>query len=107
MEMTDKDHRGIPVVKETTEADSKAKRDAAKAEALAKAKAIVEAQSKKTGDDETGEEAKQANIEAIADIITGDADGTASKKRAREDDEGDAERELKKVDTKTEVEVES
>ena len=104
------------MVKDTTEADSKAKRDAAKAEALAKAKAIVEAQNKgeeqKAADEvetteQNGEGAKKEAVEAVAESIMADAEATTGKKRAREDDEGDAEREVKKVDSKTEVEVES
>lgn len=66
-------YSGIPVVKSTED------KDAAKADALAKAKAMVDAENKKQDD-------------------------VDSKKRARDDDEGDAEREVKKVDTK---EVES
>ena len=113
-----KSHRGIPVVKDTTEDDSKAKRDAAKAEALAKAKAIVESQNKqgeekqKAADEvesaeQNGDDAKQEAVEAVAESIKADAEATVGSKRAREDDEGDVEREVKKVDTKTEVEVES
>lgn len=60
---------GIPVVKSSED------KDAAKADALAKAKAMVDAENKKQ--DESG-----------------------GAKREREDDEGDAEREVKKVDTK-------
>jgi hypothetical protein len=92
--------RGIPVVKQTAEDNSQAKRDADKAEALAKAKAAVEAHSQK---DTNGEgPAKPATESGVADENV-----DAGKKRARENDEGDSEREAKKVDTKTEVEVTS
>jgi len=67
-EKAQKDDRGIPAVRSTDDKDS------AKADALANAKAAVEA-----------ETAKEA---------------TAGQKREREEDEGDAERETKKVDTK-------
>lgn len=96
----------------------RAKRDAAKAEALAKAKAIVESQNKAGGEEQkaadevenaeqNGDDVKKEAVEAVAESIKADAEATVGSKRSREDDEGDAEREAKKVDTKTEVEVQS
>ena len=91
---TNKCCRGIPVVKETTADDPKAKRDEATADAIANAKAAVDANTKAEG---------QQND----DKVQAEGEEAGGKKRAREDDEGDADREVKKVDTKTEVEVQS
>ena len=109
---TDWSNRGIPVIKETEEGgDSKFKRDAQRADAIAKAKAMVDAENakQKTVDDIEATEQNgdgDVKIEAankVEDSIKADAEATTGTKRAREDDEGDAERELKKVDTKAEA----
>ena len=79
---------------------------------------MVDEQNKKDGDkqngaddveaaNQNGDDAKKEAVEAIAESIVADAEATTGKKREREDDEGDTERELKKVDTKTEVAAES
>ena len=105
-------NRGIPVIKETEEGeDNKFKRDAQRADAIAKAKAMVDAENakQKTVDDveateQNGEaDVKKDEAKTVADSIKADVEATTGTKRAREDDEGDAERELKKVDTKSEA----
>jgi hypothetical protein len=76
--------RGIPTVK-----SSAAKQDTGRDDALAKARAAVEAESKKEGSERSGDTEK-ADVEA-----------TEKRKRAREDDgAADADREAKKIDTK-------
>ena len=63
----------------------------------------------KTVDDvEATEQNGDADVKAeaankVEDSIKADVEATTGTKRAREDDEGDAERELKKVDTKAEA----
>lgn len=96
--------RGVPVIKETNEEDTKAKRDAAKAEALAKAKAMVDAENAKQkaadgveATEQTGEaDVKKDEANIVADSIADDVEAVTSKKREREDDEGDVERVVKK-----------
>jgi len=104
---TDMFHRGVPVIKSTTDP---------KAEALAKARAIVEEENAKsatkqeTADnvESTEQDGKvQAKTEAgntMEQSIKDDVEATAGKKRDRDEgDSGDAEREIKKVDTKEET----
>ncbi|KAL2410942.1 hypothetical protein ABEF94_002659 [Exophiala dermatitidis] len=108
------DERGIPTVKSS--ASPKPKNDSGRDEALAKAKAAVEAESKKDADKqqaadnvETTEQNGNADVskktaDAVAESVQVDVEATAGKKRAREDDDGEAEagREAKKVDSKSE-----
>lgn len=103
----------MPVVQasEDTPAESKAKRDTATADAIAKARAMVEAEDKKSavenGDVSKSEE-KAAKVEP--ETKTGESGGAKSeelngdsaKKRAREEDE-EAGPVVKKVDTKSET----
>lgn len=78
--------RGIPTVKSTTPP-----RDTARENALANARAAVEADLKKEAPEKSGESEKV------------DVPATENKKRARDDDDGaDAAREAKKVDIKDE-----
>lgn len=107
-------YRGIPTVKSS--ASPKPKNDSGRDEALAKAKAAVEAESKKDADKqqaadnvETTEQNGNADVskktaDAVAESVQADVEATAGKKRAREDDDGEAEagREAKKVDSKSE-----
>jgi hypothetical protein len=121
--------RGVPVVgtsdaKTDNSPDSKAKREAATADALAKAKAMVEAEQKKSIKSETEAETKQSvdkddvataqetklaepDTKTSAPAIKGEESGEAySKKRAREgeqEEESDsAPPKAKKVDIKDE-----
>ncbi|EXJ77055.1 lupus La protein [Capronia epimyces CBS 606.96] len=89
----EKNDRGIPTVKSSAQDTPKPSRDSGRDDALAKAKAAVEAETKKDVE-------KQ---QAAVNVETTDAEATAGKKRAREDDggEAEAEREVKKVDSKT------
>lgn len=81
------------MIKTSAESDDKSKKDLGKVDALAKARAAVEAEKKKEGQGstDTGSENIQADVEV------------AGKKRAREEDHADVEREAKKVDVKTET----
>jgi hypothetical protein len=96
-----KGYRGIPTVKSTAN-----DRDSGRSEALAKARAAVEADQKQEQEDQKAaddsEAIKQEN-EADASNHTANVEAIASKKRARGDDDGDEERDIKKVDTKDEV----
>ena len=102
--------RGVPVVKASQEssAESKAKRDAATADALAKAKAMVEAEQKKSaGKDGEMAELKERVAEVEAEtpengIKSEAVKGEKDKKRAREGDD-EAGPEPKKVDSKSEA----
>ena len=88
--------RGIPTIK-----TSALEKDSGRDEALAKAKAAVQADLKKEEDeqktvDKVESNGKDGAVEAATTEIAG-------KKRAREDDDdAEAEREIKKVDTKNE-----
>ncbi|KIW22448.1 uncharacterized protein PV07_12333 [Cladophialophora immunda] len=102
----DTDDGGIPTIKTTALKD-----DSGREEALAKAKAAVEAENKKeqkaADDIESTEQAGDADASSktantVAESVQADAEAAAGKKRAREDDDGDAEREAKKVDIKPE-----
>lgn len=116
--------RGVPVVgtsdvKSDKSPEAKAKREAASADALAKAKAIVEAEQKKAGHVEMEAETNQAAIKddvAIkqeANFVDSDTKRSApdreakgasevqNNKRAREEDDDEAPG-AKKVDTKDE-----
>ena len=104
-------HRGVPVVgsSEATPAQVKAKRDAATADALAKAKAMVEAEQNKSAD-KVGEIAGPKEVVAESGMETSEngirhkeLNGSKEKKRAREEDD-EAEPEAKKVDIKSETE---
>ncbi|KIX96239.1 uncharacterized protein Z520_08017 [Fonsecaea multimorphosa CBS 102226] len=103
------DDRGIPTIKTTS-----MKTDSGREEALAKAKAAVEAEVKKeqkaADDVESTEQGGDADASSktantVAESVQADAEATAGKKRAREDDDGEAEREAKKVDVKSEASV--
>ncbi|ETI20215.1 hypothetical protein G647_08249 [Cladophialophora carrionii CBS 160.54] len=98
------DERGIPSIKSTAP-----EKDSARDEALAKAKAAVEADMKEQEAQKVGNnvETKDQDHNTVADSGAADIDTSAGKKRAREDDAAEAEvgREVKKVDTKTEPEV--
>lgn len=48
-------------------------------------------------------DATTGTANAVAESLEADIEATTGKKRAREDDEDEAEREMKKVDTKSEV----
>lgn len=85
----EKDDRGIPVVKSSTDTD----RDAAKEDAIAKARAAVEEENSK----ENGAGLKAENT----------TEETTSKKRERADDAEAEEPAAKKVDVKTEVKSEA
>ncbi|KAI1613308.1 lupus La protein [Exophiala viscosa] len=100
------DEKGIPKVKSSA-------RDSGRDDALAKARAAVEAENKKDEQD-AADNVESSEQDATADATTGtanavtesleaDVEATTGKKRAREDDDGEAEREIKKVDTKSEV----
>lgn len=120
-------HSGVPIV-ETTETSSKddkstqAKREAATADALAKAKAMVEAENAKAepeverkqdndGGDEAVEEKVEAKVQTEVPGATNDGaaekpeSSSPSKKRGRDEteDEGGLP-EAKRVDSKVEVE---
>lgn len=115
---------GVPVVgtsdlKSDKSPENKAKREAATAEALAKAKAMVEAEQKKSAKSDKSEaEAGKEEPADKGDVATGrkarvepgaeqpvpgskseEVDGVESKKRAREDDD-ETGPEMKKVDSK-------
>lgn len=101
---------GIPTIK-----SSPNEKDKGRDEALAKAKAAVEADLKKdqeaaanveSTEQDGAADASTETANVVADSIQADVAATVGKKRAREDDDGEAEadREIKKVDTKTEPE---
>ena len=107
---------GVPVIgtsdpKSDKSPENKAKREAATAEALAKAKAMVEAEQKKSAKSDKSEaEAEKEEPADKGDVATGqkakvdkseEVDGVESKKRTREDDD-EAGPEMKKVDSKAE-----
>ncbi|EXJ69509.1 lupus La protein [Cladophialophora psammophila CBS 110553] len=94
------DDRGIPMVKSTA-----VKNDSGREEALAKAKAAVEAENKKEQKAVDDVESTKLDGDADASSVQADTKAPAGKKRAREDDgdEADAERETKKVDVKSEA----
>ncbi|OAL39275.1 hypothetical protein AYO20_01593 [Fonsecaea nubica] len=100
------DENGIPTIKTTP-----LKNDSGREEALAKAKAAVEAENKKeqaaVDEVESTEQSGHADaasktVNTVAESIQADAEATAGKKRAREEDDAEAEREAKKVDVKSE-----
>ncbi|KAJ9614655.1 hypothetical protein H2200_002792 [Cladophialophora chaetospira] len=103
------DERGIPTIK-----SSAVEKDTGRSEALAKAKAAVEADLKKEQEAANDVESTEQNgvadastetANAVADSVQADVEATAGKKRSREDDDdAEANREIKKVDTKTESE---
>ncbi|KIV83888.1 hypothetical protein PV11_05875 [Exophiala sideris] len=100
------DEKGIPKVKSSA-------RDSGRDDALAKARAAVEAENKKDEQDaadnvesmeqDGAADATTDTANAVAGSLEADVEATTGKKRAREDDDGGAEREIKKVDTKSEV----
>lgn len=100
--------RGIPAVKASA---PKAKDDGGRDDAIAKAKAAVEAENKKEREEkettdkvESKEQdgAVEPSTKTVAENAQGDADAAAGKKRAREEDDGDleAQRASKKVNVK-------
>jgi len=99
--------RGVPLVKATAEDEGRVKRDSERAEAIAKAKAVVEAQNEKENQESTDtvESAEQEGGASgeVAHTIPGNAETAGGKKRTREEDEDDVEREVKKLDSKAET----
>lgn len=94
--------RGIPTVKASTGDNSKLPRDSGRDEALAKAKAAVEAETKK--DEESHKPVGKTEEHNGAENTHTNAEAVPGTKRAREDDGGEGEtRETKKVDVKAEA----
>jgi hypothetical protein len=107
----DKMIRGIPTVKSSGDS-SKAPRDSGRDEALAKARAAVEADNKQDAAEkiESSDQIGNADVKTdtantVAESVKADVEATAGKKRAREEDGDEAatERETKKVDIKSEA----
>jgi lupus La protein len=98
--------KGIPKVKSSA-------RDSGRDAALAKARAAVEAENKKdeekndaadnveSTEQDGNADATTKTANAVAGSVEADVEATTGKKRAREDDDGEAERESKKVDVKS------
>jgi len=111
--------RGLPIVRATEDktAENKAKRENATSDALAKAKAMVDAENKKQAEKQGGadtvgnseHEGRTNTRTKAADVVPESAkaetEEVASKKRGRDDINGDGERQAKRVDKSEAVEV--